>query len=236
MVDELGRGCPDVAMAGFSYPQAEVDIVEGDGQVFLVQVADLVVDGPAHGQTCRRHRRQALHQLQALVIARRGARKMLVGMAGDAADHAAVLRRAIQVQQLRLDTADLWRGGVSSDMPGRKPEQNVYYDNIHLMIDWAAVTGFDWDEGNARKSADKHGVGQAEAEQVFFNEPLVVAEDLKHGDTEPRFHALGKTDANRLLHITFTLRASDTLIRVISARDMHRKERNYHEQASQDDT
>ena len=104
------------------------------------------------------------------------------------------------------------------------------------MIDWAAVTGFDWDEGNARKSAEKHDVNQAEAEQVFFNEPLIVAEDAKHNQTEQRFHALGKTDAGRLLHITFTLRSSDSLIRIISAREMHRKERIYYEQASQDDS
>jgi uncharacterized DUF497 family protein len=36
------------------------------------------------------------------------------------------------------------------------------------MIDWAAVTGFDWDGGNARKSVAKHDVSQAEAEQISF--------------------------------------------------------------------
>ena len=98
------------------------------------------------------------------------------------------------------------------------------------MIDWTAVTGFDWDEGNARKSADKHGVTQAEAEQVFFNEPLLTSPDTAHSEREPRFHALGRTDVGRQLHLTFTLRAQDTLIRVISARDMHRKERAIYEQ------
>ena len=44
------------------------------------------------------------------------------------------------------------------------------------MFDWTAITGFDWDEGNARKSADKHGVTQAEAEQVFFNEPVELVQ------------------------------------------------------------
>ncbi|MAO57619.1 MAG: hypothetical protein CL543_04930 [Alcanivorax sp.] len=102
------------------------------------------------------------------------------------------------------------------------------------MINWAHVTGFNWDEGNFRKSADKHGVGQSEAEEVFFNEPLLLLEDAKHSQTEARFHALGKTDDGRLLHITFTLRQSGTLIRVISARDMHRKERAVYEQAKKD--
>ena len=104
------------------------------------------------------------------------------------------------------------------------------------MIDCTQVTGFDWDQGNARKNADKHGVSQAEAECMFFNEPLLVVPDPKHSQQEPRYHALGTTDSRRLLHITFTLRASGTLIRVISARDMHRKEKIYYEQVNKDAT
>jgi uncharacterized protein len=100
------------------------------------------------------------------------------------------------------------------------------------MVDWAQVKGFDWDSGNARKSTDRHGVSQAEAEQVFFNQPLLVAPDPKHSRHEQRYHALGGTDEGRMLHVTFTLRISGTLIRVISARDMHRKERTFYEQAS----
>jgi uncharacterized DUF497 family protein len=92
------------------------------------------------------------------------------------------------------------------------------------MVDLAVVSGFEWDQGNARKN-DKHGVTAAEAEQVFFNEPLLLLDDVRHSETEARFHALGKSDNGRLLQITFTLRAAGTRIRVISARDMHRKER-----------
>ena len=90
------------------------------------------------------------------------------------------------------------------------------------MIDLDQIAGFDWDAGNSRKSADKHDVSQAEAESVFFNDPLIVVEDTKHSETEPRFNALGKTSQNRLLHVTFTLRQNRSLIRVISAREMHR--------------
>ena len=89
------------------------------------------------------------------------------------------------------------------------------------------ITGFVWDKGNEQKNA-KHGVTTAEAEQVFLNEPLVLLDDLKHSNTEPRFHALGQTAEGRLLHITFTIRTS--MIRIISARDMHRKERAIYEQ------
>ena len=93
------------------------------------------------------------------------------------------------------------------------------------MIDFGQVTGFDWDAGNARKSVTKHGVGQAEAEQVFFNDPLLVVGDARHSGEEARYHALGRTDGGRLVHATFTLRRDGALLRVISARDMSRRER-----------
>jgi len=72
----------------------------------------------------------------------------------------------------------------------------------------------------------------AETEQVFFNAPLLVLEDSKHSNQEPRFHALGKSDEKRLLHITFTLRQAGEKIRIISARDMHKKEREIYEKAT----
>jgi len=98
------------------------------------------------------------------------------------------------------------------------------------MIDWMRITAFNWDEGNARKSVEKHDVSQSEAEQIFFNQPLLVLADEGHSQQEARYHALGVTDDARLLHITFTLRATGSLIRVISARDMHRKERTVYEE------
>ena len=99
------------------------------------------------------------------------------------------------------------------------------------MIDLTRISGFDWDDGNARKN-DKHGVSTAEAEQIFFNEPLLLIIDTKHSQGESRFHALGQTDEGRALHITFTLRKAGEKIRVISARDMHKKERTIYEQAT----
>lgn len=97
------------------------------------------------------------------------------------------------------------------------------------MIDWNTVSGFEWNDGNERKNVDKHSVNRFETEQVFFNQPLLILADSKHSQNESRYHALGKTNENRLLHITFTLRSNETLIRVISARDMHRKERASYE-------
>ena len=92
------------------------------------------------------------------------------------------------------------------------------------MIDLSSVEGFDWDDGNVRKSLDKHAVTQAEAEQMFTGEPL-LAEDFRHSQAEARYQALGETIEGRRLHVTFTLRGDSRKIRVISARDMNRKER-----------
>ena len=98
------------------------------------------------------------------------------------------------------------------------------------MIDLSAIVGFEWDAGNERKN-DKHGVSMAEAEQFFFNAPLLLLDDVRHSEVEIRIHALAQTDDGRLLHITLTLRRSGELIRVISARDMHKKERSFYEQS-----
>ena len=96
------------------------------------------------------------------------------------------------------------------------------------MIDFDRIAGFEWDPGNARKN-EKHGVSQSEAEQIFFDPRLLMVTDVLHSSTEARHHALGATLDGRRLHVTFTLRSQETLIRVISARDMHRKERQIYE-------
>jgi uncharacterized DUF497 family protein len=87
-----------------------------------------------------------------------------------------------------------------------------------------ACTGFEWDEGNANKNWERHQVTPEEAEDVFFNEPLVVRSDLRHSRQEKRYYALGQTSAGRYLFVSFTIRRS--LLRVISVRDMNRKERD----------
>ena len=97
------------------------------------------------------------------------------------------------------------------------------------MFDINRVEGFDWDAGDARKN-ERHGVSQAEAEQVFFDPRLLVVADDRHSQAEPRFHGLGATLSGGVLHVTFTLRIGGRKIRVISARDMSRKERTYYDQ------
>jgi uncharacterized protein len=91
----------------------------------------------------------------------------------------------------------------------------------------ARATGFEWDAGNAEKNWQKHRVSTVDCEQVFFNQPLLAGADVPHSQREPRFFLLGQTDAGRRLFVVFTIRG--TLIRVISARDISRRERKAYE-------
>jgi len=99
------------------------------------------------------------------------------------------------------------------------------------MIDFNSIVGFQWDTGNAYKSNEKHAVSQGEAEEIFFNQPLLIAGDEKHSLEERRYLALGITSVGRLLSVVFTFRKQATLIRVVSARSMSRKERAFYEKA-----
>src|SRR5438128_1195454 len=89
----------------------------------------------------------------------------------------------------------------------------------------------DWDAGNSGKNWHSHKVTDNEAEQVFQNAPIIRLTDPKHSLEERRDAILGKTDSGRLLFISYTMRG--TKYRVISARDMNRKERNQYEQETE---
>jgi len=93
------------------------------------------------------------------------------------------------------------------------------------MNQFSSIGGFQWDEGNSQKSVQKHDVHPTEAEEIFFNTPLIISNDDKHSRDEKRYLALGMTNKKRFLTVIFTLRESDTLIRIISSRDQHQKER-----------
>ncbi len=83
--------------------------------------------------------------------------------------------------------------------------------------------GFQWDAGNSGKNWISHQVSKSECEQIFFNQPLIIGDNEKHSQLEIRYYSLGQTDSGRLLFIVSTIR--DELIRVISARDMIKKEK-----------
>ena len=95
-------------------------------------------------------------------------------------------------------------------------------------------TGFQWDEGNLNKNWIKHKVKNKECEEFFFNIPNIISEDKKHSQDESRHFALGHSNNKRYLFVVFTIR--NRLIRVISARDMNKKERKIYEQKQEEYT
>ena len=86
---------------------------------------------------------------------------------------------------------------------------------------------FEWDKGNIDKNLIKHNVTNQEAEEVFSNRHLILNEDNDHSGQEVRYQALGKTNQNRLLFVSFTIRSQK--VRPISFRDMNIKERGEYE-------
>ena len=94
---------------------------------------------------------------------------------------------------------------------------------MDLVDQLERCTGFEWDEGNSGKNWEKHRVSDGECEQVFFNRPLVALPDRGHSQTEDRILVLGRTDSGRRLFVVCTVRGE--LIRVISGRDMTKRER-----------
>ncbi len=96
-------------------------------------------------------------------------------------------------------------------------------------LELETVTGFDWDDGNLYKNEKKHGLKWQVIEEIFFNMPLLLLQDVKHSRQECRCFALGRTDENQKLFIVFTLR--EEKIRVISARLMNTKERRHYEKS-----
>ena len=98
------------------------------------------------------------------------------------------------------------------------------------MFDLDKLTSFDWDAGNRDKNWQTHRVSTGECEEGFFNLPLLIQDSPGHSQKEVRFLVLGQTNAGRLLFIAFTIRQEK--IRVISARDMNKKERVFYGQSN----
>jgi hypothetical protein len=97
-----------------------------------------------------------------------------------------------------------------------------------MKEEFEKAVGFQWDEGNTDKNRITDNVENWKGEQIFFNAPLLIPGDLKHSTIEERWAAFGRTDAGRLLTVVFSKRGD--LFRIISARDMNRKERRFYEE------
>lgn len=87
---------------------------------------------------------------------------------------------------------------------------------------------FEWDEHKNRINQRKHGISFDEAKTVFYDEEALVISDPDHSETEERFLILGLSSSARLLVVCHCLRASETVIRIISARKATRTESGYY--------
>ena len=99
---------------------------------------------------------------------------------------------------------------------------------MHLFPEELA---FEWNSGNRDKNKISHKVDWWECEEIFFNYPLFTTVVAKHSEEEDRYYAFGHTNGNRLLTLVFAIR--EKKIRIVSARDMKKKERAmYHEESA----
>lgn len=98
------------------------------------------------------------------------------------------------------------------------------------MIRVKEPTEFVWDRGNKDKNWVEHKVTNEEGEETFLDKNKKIYKDKLHSNKEERYILIGKTKGQRLLYLVFTLR--DKKARVISARDINRKERRLYEKST----
>lgn len=95
---------------------------------------------------------------------------------------------------------------------------------------YKSPSGFEWDKGNKDKNLKKHAVTDQECEEAFFDPAKRILKDALHSGNEPRYILIGQTKRQRFLFIVFTIRKDR--IRVISARDLNKKERTLYEKSA----
>ena len=83
---------------------------------------------------------------------------------------------------------------------------------------------FDWDENKNRINLEKHGITFEEASTVFFDDRAILFDDPEHSIDEDRFLLLGMSETAKVCIVCHCYRESDTVIRIISARQATRKE------------
>ena len=98
------------------------------------------------------------------------------------------------------------------------------------MTVWQEPIQSQWDAGNQEKNWVKHRVTNAECEEAFFDPHKRLLRPTLHGERETRHVLIGYTAGKRLLFVVFTMRGHT--VRVISARDVHRREKGLYEETA----
>jgi uncharacterized DUF497 family protein len=96
---------------------------------------------------------------------------------------------------------------------------------------------FEWDSAKARVNLQKHSVGFEDAMHVFEDPFALFEQDRTDVSGETRWHALGLAGGVAVLLVVHTVReeVEGETIRLISARQATRKERNRYEQSRTQD-
>ena len=97
----------------------------------------------------------------------------------------------------------------------------IYYAYILFYV---RIDRFIWDENNAIKNVVQHDTYPDEIEEVFYNSNKL------RKTSQDRYLMYGTTDSGRYLFVVFVINrlAGKNVARVISAREMTKKEKNYY--------
>ena len=87
---------------------------------------------------------------------------------------------------------------------------------------------FEWDENKNRLNQKKHGISFREAQTVFYDDEAIVIDAPEHSEEEERFIILGFSSNANLLVVCHCYRASETVIRIISARKATKTEAKFY--------
>lgn len=92
---------------------------------------------------------------------------------------------------------------------------------------------FEWDNNKNAINKKKHKISFEEAKTVFYDEEALIIDDPEHSQEEERFIILGLSNRANLLVVCHCYRASDTVIRIISARKATKSESKQYEEWSE---
>ncbi len=93
-------------------------------------------------------------------------------------------------------------------------DKSLFY-NYNIIMD---MITFEWDEKKNEINKKKHKISFEEAKTVFYDEEALLIGDPEHSSEEERFIILGLSKKANLLVVCHCYRASETVIRIISAR------------------
>ncbi|MBO6140588.1 MAG: BrnT family toxin [Ruminococcus sp.] len=89
---------------------------------------------------------------------------------------------------------------------------------------------FEWDENKNEINKRKHGISFETAKEVFYDDLAIVFDDPDHSVDEDRFLIIGMTKSSKVCIVSHCYRDNDNIIRIISAREATKREKNFYEE------